>query len=68
MMQLFFTVFVAIATFILGIFVDNSLPEPVIDRKADYSNIVLSTEPGLRIEYKISTSGKDEWITYKKPM
>lgn len=45
----------------------NDVSSPLIDRKADYSAVILSTDEPMNIEYRISTSG-DEWLKYKKPI
>lgn len=57
---------VATLTFILSFFF-NDVSKPFIDRKSDYSAIVLSADDGAKIEYKISTYGGDEWIEYTGP-
>lgn len=61
-------IIVAITTFVL-LFFDNDVPAPYIDREADYSAIILSTDEPMDIEYRISTNGEfsDEWIKYEKP-
>lgn len=57
---------VAILTLLASLFF-NDVSNPFIDRKSDYSAIVLSVDGGAKIEYKISTYGGDEWIEYTGP-
>ncbi len=58
----------AIFTFI-SFFLVNEVPAPVIERKSDYSAIILSSDEAMNIEYKISTnnSSNGQWIKYEKP-
>ena len=58
----------AIVTFI-SFFIFNDLPAPTIDRKSDYSEIIITSKEHMRIEYRISTSGddSDQWIEYTGP-
>ena len=59
---------IAFATF-SGSFLINQIPEPIIDRAADYSKIILSTDEKMTIEYRISTNGdsSNDWIKYDGP-
>lgn len=58
----------AIAAF-ASFFLINEIPTPHIDREADYSAIILSTDEPMNVEYRISTNGdsSDEWIKYDEP-
>ena len=59
---------IAFATF-SGSFLINQIPEPIIDRAADYSKIILSTDEKMTIEYRMSTNGdsSNDWIKYDGP-
>lgn len=64
---LIISIIVAVASLMAALFA-NTVPDPLIERRSDYSAVVLSTKEPMNIEYKISTntSSEDEWIKYEE--
>lgn len=63
-----FSIVVAVLSFVSTITI-NTVSPPNIDRKKDYSAVVIETNENMKVEYKVSTNSdsSNEWIEYKGP-